>query len=300
MLLVSILTILLSCFSTLVQPRPDHALSWQDTKQVIAFGDSYTCVQGSHGRQKYSFIGDVQTLSYNVSTLLSNEIVHNQIATAEGGPNWLEFLTGCGLQSGLMNPRQCERQLWYFAFAGADISEEFPETSLHHNFTVSSVRQIEQFKSYGHPVLETFIDMERTLVTVWIRTNDINDSADSETAGNRLRVQKGQDAMPNKTMVQWWNRAFEMQVGAFEDGQKGARARLFDANALLNGMTDEPAAYGIRDITGYFGAAYNQPYINEDPASYGCLPLDEYFWFDTAHLTSHVHKIIAMAVEAFL
>ena len=36
----------------------------------------------------------------------------------------MEYLTGCGLQPGLTDPRSCDRQLWDFAFAGADISEE--------------------------------------------------------------------------------------------------------------------------------------------------------------------------------
>jgi len=31
--------------------------------------------------------------------------------------------------------------------------------------------------------------------------------------------------------------------------------------------------------------------INTDPASYGCLPLGEYLWFNNGHLTSRVHEI---------
>jgi hypothetical protein len=45
-----------------------------------------------------------------------------QTATAEGGPNWVEYLTGCGLKLGYTSPLKCEPQLWDFAFGGADIS----------------------------------------------------------------------------------------------------------------------------------------------------------------------------------
>jgi hypothetical protein len=50
--------------------------------------------------------------------------VQNFTGTAEGGPNWIEYLTGCGVKPGLTSPLTCKRQLWDFAFAGADVSEE--------------------------------------------------------------------------------------------------------------------------------------------------------------------------------
>lgn len=46
----------------------------------LAFGDSYTYVQGTHGHQNYSFIGDLFNYSYDEETLLSNEIVQNQVS----------------------------------------------------------------------------------------------------------------------------------------------------------------------------------------------------------------------------
>jgi hypothetical protein len=48
----------------------------------LAFGDSYTYVQGTAGLQNYSFIGDLQNYSYSPQTLLTNEIVQNQVRTA--------------------------------------------------------------------------------------------------------------------------------------------------------------------------------------------------------------------------
>lgn len=51
------------------------------TKYRIAFGDSYTYVQGTHGRQNYSFIGDQFNYAYDAQTLLSDMIVQNQVRT---------------------------------------------------------------------------------------------------------------------------------------------------------------------------------------------------------------------------
>lgn len=92
----------------------------------IAFGDSYTYVQGTHGRQNFSFIGDylAGNFSYTPTDLLTDQIVQDFTGTAEGGPNWVEYLTGCGLEPGLTSPTSCKLQLWDFAFAGSDVSEE--------------------------------------------------------------------------------------------------------------------------------------------------------------------------------
>lgn len=53
----------------------------------IAFGDSYTYVQGTHGHQNYSFIGDQLNFVYDAQTLLSNKIVQNQVSTYHPFPS---------------------------------------------------------------------------------------------------------------------------------------------------------------------------------------------------------------------
>lgn len=45
----------------------------------LAFGDSYTYVQGTVGLQNYSFIGDLQNYTYTPEQLLADEIVQNQV-----------------------------------------------------------------------------------------------------------------------------------------------------------------------------------------------------------------------------
>ena len=96
------------------------------TTHSVAFGDSYTYIQGTAGLQNFSFIGDYlpSDFTYSPETLLENKIVQNFTGTAEGGPNWIEYLTTCGVKPGLTSPLTCKRQLWDFAFAGADVAEE--------------------------------------------------------------------------------------------------------------------------------------------------------------------------------
>ena len=315
-MLLSILLTLASSLilpaSTAPSPSPSYrhsAFDWNNIKTLIAFGDSYTYVQGTHGRQNFSFIHDSLTLPFTPRELLSNQIVQNQTSTAEGGPNWVEYLTGCGLGPGLTSPRDCDVQLWDFAFGGADVSTAF--TPLHHNFTTSFENQTVQFEEYGDSVLARFIDKSKTLVAVWIGINDINDSAEYDvdfptfynqlvaTVFERLRrifalgyrnflvvnlppldrtpgnlVRRG-GPLPNKTMVDWYDAALYNHSIAFQEENEGSSILYFDANEFLNGVLDDPGKYGIKNSTGYC-AAYDQPFVDTDPQRYGCLPLGEY------------------------
>ncbi|GAB7349775.1 hypothetical protein MBLNU459_g0496t2 [Dothideomycetes sp. NU459] len=321
-------------------PSPQQNWSWDNTKYMITFGDSYTYVQGlPYGHQNYSFIGDLLSPSYTPQQLLESKIIQNQTSTAEGGPNWVEYLTGCGLKPGLTSPLSCKRQLWDFAFAGADRS---PSTPLHHNFTVPLVNATANFLHYANPTLRTFVNPQQTLVGVWIGINDVGDTASLKNVTSFpalyasilttlfASVQTLADAgyanflflnlppldrtpanaaraapLPNATMVDAWGRELATQAAAFAARNPGTphadgvRAMVFDANAFLNGVMNDAAAYGIRNVTGYC-AGYDQPFVDSDPGRYGCLPLSEYFWFNTGHMTSHVHQILAGAVESFL
>jgi phospholipase/lecithinase/hemolysin len=66
----------------------------------------------------------------------------------------------------------------------------------------------------------------------------------------------------------------------------------FDTNGFLNKVLDFPSRYGIKDTRGYC-KSYDQPYVDTEPQRYGCLPLNEYVWFNDGHLTSRVHEILA-------
>jgi phospholipase/lecithinase/hemolysin len=244
--------------------------------------------------------------------------VQNQTATAEGGPNYVEYITKCGLKPGLTDPQDCSRypggkQLWDFAFAGSDISTAY--TPLHHNFTVSLVNQTLQFKKYANPVLEEHvgIDKSRTLVDIWIGINDIGDSSkydvDFPSFYNELittlfeqveivydlgyknylfmklpplnrtppNLIRPAGPLPNATMIEWYNDALLNHSETFAAKHEDSKVMVFDTTTFLNYVLDHPTQYGIKNTTDYC-AAYDQPYINTDPAKYGCQPLDEFLY----------------------
>ncbi|PYH87918.1 lysophospholipase A [Aspergillus ellipticus CBS 707.79] len=306
-----------------------RSFEWDSTKYLIAFGDSYTYVQGTHGLQNYSFIGDLQNFAYDSQTLLTDKIVQNQTGTAEGGPNWVEFLTGCGVEEGETSPSDCDLQLWDFAFAGSDISVAY--TPLHHNYTVSLVNQVKQFHDYGQPALAHNVDQSDTLVSIWIGINDIGDSAkydvDFPTFYNELMdtlfssvqtiyalgyrsyifmnlppldLRPGNlgsaDPAPNATQITWWNDALAQHASAFSARYSDTNVLVFDAHSVLSYILEHPGQYGIVNTTN-FCAGYDQPDIGWNYKAYGCpTPLDTYFWYNSGHMTSHVHEILAGAV----
>ncbi|CDO75423.1 Carbohydrate Esterase Family 16 protein [Trametes cinnabarina] len=172
-------------------PGPAHKFSWDRTRYVYAFGDSYTFVQGTEGLPTFSFIGDAFHFAFTPQELLDDEIVPKN--TSSDGSNWVrfsligsirtnsrvageqtEFLTGCFKGK----PSNCApHQLWNFAFAGADVDKAL--LPLHHNFTVDLVDEVKQWAAYAsdvvpHPPAET-------LVAWWIGINDTGDTLNNKT-----------------------------------------------------------------------------------------------------------------------
>jgi len=312
--------------------RDDHLFRWDQTNFFLAFGDSYTYVQGTAGLQNFSFIGDLQNFTFTPQQLLTNKIVQNQIGTSAGGPNWVEYLTGCF--SGL--PSRCKTQLWDFAFAGSDVSTDF--TPLHHPYTVSLQNQIKQWASYALPVLKP--NLQKSLVAIWIGINDISDSAkytfprngttdfpsfykaiiDTEFASLETVYEAGYrnylfmglppldktpgnvfsaKPLPNLTMVQEWNTELSTSVSAFESTHHGTKAMYFDTYASLSQILENPAKFAITNTTG-FCPNFDAPDIATNFAAYGCLPIDQYFWYNDGHITFRIHQILSGAVNSFL
>ena len=229
----------------------------------------------------------------------------------------MEHLTGCGLRDGTL-PSTCDIQLWNFAFAGADVSEEF--LPLHHDYTIPLVNQTQQYLTYAEPVIGKKMDKRHALVTVWIGINDVNDSVKQLTnvslpkfwakeisavfeqtampmfgAGykNFLFVnlppldrtsanQKLAQPRPSKQEVGYWNSELAAQAKAFGK-QTGAKAMVYDANSFLNGVMDHPERYDITNTTDYC-VAYNQIEVLSNPEKFGCAPLENYFWYNSGHL----------------
>ncbi|KAF9731377.1 hypothetical protein PMIN02_010524 [Paraphaeosphaeria minitans] len=315
--------------------RLETSFSWSQTKQLIAFGDSYTFIQGTAGHANYSFIGDALSPSFTPSDLLADRIVQNLTGTAEGGPNWVEFLTSCGVKTGLTNPRRCKRkQLWDLAFAGANTIEDANFTPLHHNHTLALEKQVQQFVNHGDPALRsthTVKNKKDVLVAFWIGINDINDLSKLQRRNATFsllyeRVQRRQfelvrqvydlgyrhflfmnlpplDRGPspsvNASMVGEFNTILKAHADAFQQVTRDAEVLQFDVNAVLNRVLEGYEAYGFKNATGYC-KAYDQPDILTDPGKYGCAPLPTYFWYNSGHLTSRTQEILTRELEKFL
>lgn len=200
------------------------------------------------------------------------------------------------------------------------------------------MNQTQQFLTYANPTLQPRLEDSNPLVVFWIGINDIGDSADYAaviasfptfydnltTIWFRDAVQPIHDAgyqrflfltlppldrrpgnagssdpRPNATMVAQWNEALASHTAAFNAQNPAATALLFDANAYLTSVLDNAAQYGFSNTTGYC-AAYDQLGVDSDPAQFGCLPLDQYFWFNSGHMSVHVHRLLAGAVKDFL
>lgn len=319
--------------STLATPTPpkDSSFNWHSTKSVIAFGDSYTYVQGLQGRRNYTYINDNFDLSFTPAELFSNRIVQNATHnTASGGPNWVEHLTGCGVATGLTDPRTCKKQLWDFAYAGSNTGEEL--TPLHWNHTVSLEKQIEQFVLYGNPALEGVVRKKDALVAVWIGINDINDLAKLRGRNESFtplyeQVQRQQfrlmervyglgyknflfmnlpplDRGPapsvNVSLVETFNSVLKEHADQFQAEHRDAKVLQFDVNTVLNGVLDEYEKFGFKNVTA-FCPGYNQPDIRTNPEKYGCGEgLSTYFWYDSGHLTSKTHAVFTKALKKWL
>ncbi|CAG8957265.1 hypothetical protein HYFRA_00010687 [Hymenoscyphus fraxineus] len=312
----------------------NSSFAWDEINFLLAFGDSYTFVQGTHGRQNFSFIGDAFDFSFTPNELLENEIVQNQLGTSAGGPNWVEYLTNCF--SGL--PSKCKKQLWDFAFAGANVDTIY--TPLHHNYTVPFVDQIRQWETYAEPILP--VDHSKALVAVFIGINDINDltkvmfplgnttdfpSLYKEVVSSEFRAlervyeagyrnylfmnlpplnrnpantAKGPlAALPNATMIHQYNAQISTSASEFQTKHPDSKTMVFDTYEYLSGILDHPAEFGITNTTN-FCPRYDAPDIATDYAKYGCQPLREYFWYNSGHVTSRIHELMAGAVDEFL
>jgi len=331
--LAALFTVATTSTVPVVRKSHDAAFNWDETNFLLAFGDSYTYVQGTAGVQNFSFIGDAQNFSFTPEELLSNEIVQNQIGTSAGGPNWVEYLTGCF--SGL--PSKCKTQLWDFAFAGSDISTQF--LPLHHNFTVPLVDAITQWSTFARPVIP--VNLAKALVTVFIGINDISDSDNfvfptenatsfpsfySEIIATEFEaIEKIYDAgyrsylfmglpplertpgnvppnpnpLPNITMVNEYNTALNVAAQEFSIKHQDVHTLFFDTHSFLSGILDDPEKWGIRNTTG-FCPNFDAPDIATNFAAYGCLPIPEYFWYNDGHITFKIHEFLAGAVKNFL
>lgn len=109
----------------------------------------------------------------------------------------------------------------------------------------------------------------------------------------------GAIASPNSTQVRTYNDLLLSAAATFAANHRGSKAIVFDTHTFLSGILDNPSPYGIKNTTGYC-PHYDAPDIATKYAAYGCLPIPEYFWYNTGHITFRVHEFLAGAVAKFL
>ncbi|KAK2754857.1 hypothetical protein FQN54_006750 [Arachnomyces sp. PD_36] len=312
--------------------KPTSGFSWNSTTALLAFGDSYTYVEGTHGRVNGSFIGSEIDFAYTPEELEGNKILVNH--TSAEGANWVEFLTGCYEGS----PADCtgggQRPLWDFAFGGADVSAE--HLPLHHNDTLDLDRQVEQYITYAHPVLE--LDTGNTLVAIWIGINDVNDSQDLDvsfpdfyrliistlfesisdlhdlgfrnfmflsispldrTPSSLEAIADGEEPSPSTEQLKLWNSVLKEAGEEFGESHPKTTVLSFDAYGALNDIIDHAEEYGIENVS-EFCEAYDAPDIDTNYEEYGCLPLSKYFWYNSGHIGSTAHQALAGKITQFL
>ncbi|THV00835.1 hypothetical protein K435DRAFT_750781 [Dendrothele bispora CBS 962.96] len=289
-----------------------HAFDWDSVKYVYAFGDSYSFVQGTAGFPNFSFIGDALNLAFTPEQLLSDEIIPRN--TSSEGSNWLEFLTGCFEGQ----PSNCDRQLWDFAYAGADIDAAI--LPRHHPETVSLVEQVSQWATYASSVVPH--PSNETMTFWWIGINDTGDTVsntsitdfaafwetemDSYFKAVQLAFDNGltthvfinvppEERAPGslgsptkattlKDHITLFNDVLANHTSAFAEANPNATVMTFDSNAWFNSVLDDPSSFGFTNVTGFCTCA--------DPSGF--------FWFNTGHPTEQVHRLLAEAIETQL
>ncbi|KAG7088359.1 hypothetical protein E1B28_012363 [Marasmius oreades] len=294
------------------QPKPSRSFDWESIKYVYAFGDSYSFVQGTLGHANNSFIRDALNPSFTPQELLSDRIIARN--TSSEGSNWLQFLTGCF--EGL--PSQCDKQLWDFAFAGADISATI--LPRHHDFTLQLVEQVDQWARFASKVIPH--PEEETMTAWWIGINDTGDSMNNASitdfgafwekemssyfeavqlayaTGLKTHLfinvppedrspiwnRNAQGAATIRSHIALFNQVLANHTERFASQNPDAIVLTFDSNAWFNMVLDHPKEFGFTNITGFCTCA--------DPVGF--------FWYNSGHPTQAVHRLLAEAIEAQL
>ncbi|KAL3440806.1 hypothetical protein BJX65DRAFT_314458 [Aspergillus insuetus] len=316
-----------------------QGFNWESTSSVLTFGDSYTFVSGTRGYPGYSWMGDALNLDFTAQELLTNKIIQNQTGTSAGAPNWPEYLTGCAVEKGLSSPASCKTQLWDFAFAGATISGKYLPLH-HEWTTSLENQVVQYLTyGHPVLVPRRIVSPKKTLVAIWIGINDITDSARNATitsfpafyntlisaifdsvsslhsAGYKdflfLNLppidltpsgqnQAPEDRSPNATQIALWNDILQQHAQKFQRRHRDSNSFVYDTNSQLQAVLASPADYGIVNTTNTCPGA-KQPDIETNYEAYGCpTSLWTYFWYDSGHITSRVHQLVAEGLEHFL
>ncbi|ETS78649.1 hypothetical protein PFICI_08502 [Pestalotiopsis fici W106-1] len=339
--LLASLVLLNNVISTSLKDSVEEIIpfNWEKTKYLIAFGDSYTFIQGTNGYPGFSFIGDYRSpenLAFTPQELLTTQINQNYYGTSAGGPNWVEFLSGCSLENGLWFPSQCQVQLWDFAFAGADYSAAF--LPVHADFVTPMVNQMMQYLSYAEPVIREHMDKSRALIAIWIGINDVGDAANvvaNQTDINDIEARydaivsamfnesvswlhdagyrdflfvnvpprdrapgRRSTDLPTAAMIESWNSALNRHHAQFSASHPTSNSFVYDSYAFLNHVLDNYSDYGFENASD-FCANYTNATALTNPEALGCRPLNTYFWFNSGHIELQVAPTTSYFLSSF-
>lgn len=100
-------------------------------------------------------------------------------------------------------------------------------------------------------------------------------------------------------MVNEYNSIIASSASQFAISHPGTKPMVFDTYSFLSDILENPFEYDIKNTTS-FCPNYDAPDIATNYATYGCLPIEDYFWYDSGHITWKVHEWLARAVEKFL
>ncbi|QRV93945.1 carbohydrate esterase family 16 protein [Ceratobasidium sp. AG-Ba] len=298
-------------------------VKWSRTKTVLAFGDSYTFVQGTLGHTAYSFWGDRFNATITKAQVQTNKIVAN--VTSSDGANWIEMITGC--YSGL--PAKCPRTLWNFAFAGADIDPGI--LTLHHNYTIDLAEQVAQWEQ-AHKDKLLQVPSKSSLAAFFIGINDTGDTAGWKNITNWATFWNAElDSYFNAVVrllfvyhVYSIDPAYVPQEKVYQTGLRSflflnvpptdrAPASLKSANApnqknqiatlnsLLAGRIDSfkkkkmDVSTVIVDTNALFTSVLDNAsaYGFKNTSGYCQCSDPGYFWYNSGHITQRAHRLLA-------
>ena len=100
---------------------------------------------------------------------------------------------------------------------------------------------------------------------------------------NIQRIAKNETLLPNAVQVEIWNMLMAKAVAKWSR-DNGVHGMLFDSHMALTLILDNADKYGIRNTTGYC-PHYDAPDIATQYESYGCLPIEQYFWYSMSKRT---------------
>jgi len=282
-------------------------LTWDNTKFLMVFGDSYT------------------TTGFNISAGVNST---DPGFVSSNGPNWVQNLRDTFNVAGT--------RVFNLAFGGATIDSKlvtpFEPTVL------SVVDQVAQFKSVlasKPPGAEW--NSSNTLFAIWIGINDVGNAFSftntTQPAFNKILMARLTTQLDELygfgarsflfLTVPPVNRAplflvqghattsllasdianYNLQLAetakSFEASHKHSETTVFDTQPVFNTFLDEAKTFGFVNSTGFCEAYENgTPAISTQVPP--CAPVSTYFWLNSLHPLFTVHTALAHAITTVL